>query len=887
MKPLSTDEIRSSFLAFFEQRGHEVVASSPLVPANDPTLLFTNAGMVQFKDVFTGKETRAYSRATTAQKVVRAGGKHNDLENVGYTPRHHTFFEMLGNFSFGDYFKKDAIEAAWTLIRDVWGIPLERLCVTVFEGDDDVPADDEAAALWAAVGMPEDRILRLGRSENYWQMGDTGPQGPCTEIHYFTADDLEQAFRPGRVADSDGWVEIWNLVFMQFSRDTADGPLQRLPKPCVDTGAGLERLAMVLQQKPTNYDTDGFMELIEGIAADAGKRYGADPEDDVSMRVIADHARSTTFLIADGVQPSNEGRGYVLRRIMRRAIRHGSRLGFDELFLHRACARVIERMVGAYPDLDRARSLIDKAVQAEETSFRRTLDRGLRLLGQEIEARGAGEGKALDPEFVARLYHTFGFPIDLTRVIANERGLSVDEEAAQQAVRDSNPEQEDAQLGADKAIDAIWFSVREELGPTEFVGYERDDAVAHVRALVSGGRRVESAAAGTEVSVVLDRTPFYGESGGQVGDRGVLEGKDGLRVEVRETQKPRPDLWVHHGVVAAGTVGLGAKLEAKIDRPAREAVRKNHSATHLLHLALKEVLGDHVQQKGSLVAADRLRFDYAHFEPVSRAQTIEIERRVNALVVADAATVTEVRSIDEAREAGAVMLFGEKYDDEVRMVRIGEDSLELCGGTHVRRAGEIGLVKIVSDQAIASGIRRLEAVTGLGALAWVQRQVGLLEDAAGALRTAPEGLPERIERLGRRAKELEKELERARAQAAMGAKGSGDVLDKVEDIGGIRLLVHRADGTPAKALREVADQLRDRLGSGVVVLGAAEDDKAALLVAVTKDLTARVHAGKVVQAACAVMEGRGGGRPDFAQGGGVAGGLDAALERARAVVAGG
>ena len=883
MKPLSTDEIRETFLDFFARRGHERVASSPLVPANDPTLLFTNAGMVQFKDVFTGAETRPYKRATTAQKCVRAGGKHNDLENVGYTPRHHTFFEMLGNFSFGDYFKKEAIESAWALTTEVLGLPADRLCVTVFEGDDEVPADDEAAELWAAVGVPAERILRLGRKDNYWQMGDAGPQGPCSEIHYFSADDTDRMFDGTRVADSDGWVEIWNLVFMQFSRQTASSPIVPLPKPSIDTGAGLERLATILQGKASNYETDAFRGLIDAIAAAVGKTYGASAApDDVSMRVIADHGRAAAFLIADGVQPSNEGRGYVLRRIMRRAIRHGSKLGFDDLFFDAACSRVVDQMCGAYPELERARSLIEKVSQSEETAFRRTLDRGLKLLRDEMT--GAAEGAALSPGFVARLYHTFGFPIDLTRVIAEEQGHAVDEAAAHQTVADSNPEQAGTLVG-DQAVDAIWFSIRDEVGPTEFVGYEREASESRVLAIVSGGARVDEVSAPSDVQLVLDRTPLYGESGGQVGDQGSIV-QEGLRIELADAVKPREDMTVHVGRLVQGRLRVGQHVEVKVDSVKRDATRRNHSATHLLHLALKEVLGDHVQQKGSLVAPDRLRFDYAHFESVTSEQTLAIEARVNALVLADAATETDVCALDKARDAGAVMLFGEKYDDEVRMVRIGADSLELCGGTHVRRAGEIGLVKIVSDAAIASGVRRMEAVTGLGALSWAQGQAEVLHHVSRVMKAPVEALPDRVEKLLKRTKELEKALEKAKADAAMGGQGAGDVLENTEEINGVKVLVHRADGTPKKALRSVSDKLRDRLGSGVVVLGAKDADKAALLVAVTKDLVGKYHAGNVVKAAAAAMNGSGGGRPDFAQGGGSAALLDAALAKAKEVLAG-
>jgi len=886
-QPLSTDEIRSRFLEFFKAQGHEVVTSSSLVPQDDPTLLFTNAGMVQFKDVFTGKEKRGYTRATTAQKCVRAGGKHNDLENVGFTRRHHTFFEMLGNFSFGDYFKKDAIDFAWRFVTQTLGLPPERLAVTVFKGEDGIPRDEEAAAEWAKVGVPKERIYYLGKADNYWQMGDTGPQGPCSEIHYFTGDLSEpDMLSEDRVAGSQGWLEIWNLVFMQFSKETASAPLVPLPKPSIDTGAGLERLAMVLQGKSSTYDTDAFLPQIQAIAKELGKDFGGferNSDDDVSMRVIADHARAATFLIADGVQPSNEGRGYVLRRIMRRAIRHGSKLGYDEAFFHRACARVVDRMVKAYPELERARSLIGKVAESEEASFRRTLDRGLKLVADGIgKAKTAGEG-TLTPEFVAMLYHTYGFPIDLTRVIAEEAKVSVDEEAAKKALDAANPEQADAQLTTQQGVENVWFAVREKVGATRFLGYERDNAEGVVRALAMGGKEVERAKAGDKVFVVLDQTPFYGESGGQVGDRGILEWK-GKKLAVEKATKPRPDLIVHEAKVVEGEVVVGDKLEAQIDRAAREATRKNHSATHLVHLALKEVLGDHVQQKGSLVAPDRLRFDYSHFEPVTGEQLEKIELRVNRMVLEDAATETEVASLERAKAAGAMMLFGEKYGDEVRMVRIGKDSLELCGGTHVRRSGEVGLFKVISDGALAAGVRRMEAVTGLGALEWAQSQARILGEVMAVTRAPAAELKDRVAGLMKRTKDLEKELERAKADAAMGGKSGGDLLDRAEALAGTRVLIHRADGTPRKALREMSDKLRDRLQSGVVVLGTVEEDKASLLVAVTKDLVGKINAGDLVKAASEAMAGSGGGRPEFAQGGGKPELLDAGLAAVRALL---
>ncbi|MCK6548291.1 alanine--tRNA ligase [Myxococcota bacterium] len=888
MKALTADQIRRTFLDYFKSQGHTEVASSALVPQNDPTLLFTNAGMVQFKDVFTGKEKRDYKRATTSQKCVRAGGKHNDLESVGVTPRHHTFFEMLGNFSFGDYFKEDAIKYAFELTTKVYGLPLERLAVTVFEGADGIPADVEAEELWRAAGVPKERIIRLGKKDNYWQMGDTGPQGPCSEIHYFMGDDVSDMLAPGRVEHSIGWLEIWNCVFMQFVRETADGPLDKLPAPSVDTGAGLERFAMVLQGKKSNYATDLFMPLLEGIAADIGKAYrGSEQPDDISMRVIADHSRATAFLVADGVMPSNEGRGYVLRRIMRRAIRHGQKLGFDDLFFHRACERVIARMEEQYPDLRRAAPSILKVAENEEAMFRRTLDRGLKLLNNEFE-RARGKRTALEPGFVAELYDTYGFPIDLTRVIAAEHGFAVDEEAAQGSVKERQSKgnvDKPGGITSDKAIDKQWFALRDEVGATEFTGYAEDASDAAVRAIVKkDGGTTASAKVGDEVIVLLDRTPFYAESGGQVGDLGELTWPGG-KMMVMDTQKPLPELHAHVGQILEGELAQGATVRATVRNELRDATRKNHSATHLLHLALREVLGAHVQQKGSLVAPDRLRFDYAHFEPLTAEQAEKIENRVNALVLANAATETVLGSIDEAKKHGAMMLFGEKYGDKVRMVRIGAESLELCGGTHVHRAGDIGLFKITSDAAIASGVRRMEAVTGMNALALVQKQERLLKTVAGALRASPEEAPDRLDKLVKKVRDLEKDLEKARAEAAMGG-GGGDPTARAEDIQGVRVLVHRADGTPRGALRELADRLRDKLGSGVVILGAVEEDKASLLVAVTKDLAgSKVRAGDLVKAAAAAMGGSGGGKPDFAQGGGPAAKLDEGLAAAKAAVA--
>jgi alanyl-tRNA synthetase len=692
-------------------------------------------------------------------------------------------------------------------------------------------------------------------------------------------------FQPGRVEASDGWVEIWNLVFMQFVRETVTGPLEKLPKPSVDTGAGLERMTAVLQGKKSNYETDLFRPLLESIAADIKKPYTAsESPDDVSMRVIADHSRATAFLIADGVLPSNEGRGYVLRRIMRRAIRHGKRLGFEELFFHRACMRVIDRMEAQYPELRRAASSIQMFAEKEEASFRNTLDRGLKLLRDAIDRAKQAGANALNPDTVADLYDTYGFPMDLTRVIAGEHMLDVSEEMAELALKKRQETSGKTELMKDTAeIDKLWFMLRAELGPTQFVGYAHDEVDGKVRALLKNRQRITEARAGDEISLLLDCTAFYAESGGQVGDSGVITWPGGKMI-VKDTQKPLPEVHVHVGRIEVGSLAVGASVHGRVNAELRDRTRQNHSATHLLHLALKEVLGAHVQQKGSLVAPDRLRFDYAHFEPLTVEQTERIETRVNQMIQANAPTETVEGSMEDARSAGAVMLFGEKYGDSVRMVRIGRDSLELCGGTHVRRAGDIGLFKIVSDAALASGVRRLEAISGLAGLDWVQKQERLVKRTSGILRTSVEELPDRVEKLLQKSKQLEKELEQARAAAAMGASGGVDPTSKVEEIGGIRVLVHRADGTPKSALRELADRLRDKIQSGVVILGAADDDRASLLVAVTKDLAGKVHAGAVVKAGAEAMGGKGGGRPDLAEGGGVASRLQDGLEGAKAAI---
>ncbi len=882
MKNPTAADIREGFLRFFEEHGHRRAPSSSLVPQNDPTLLFTNAGMVQFKDVFTGREKRDYTRATTAQKCVRAGGKHNDLENVGFTARHHTFFEMLGNFSFGDYFKKDAIAWSWELVTSPkWlGLDTDRLAVTVFDGEGGLPWDEEAYALWKAQGVPPDRIHKLGAKDNFWAMGDTGPCGPCSEIHFFQGNDIpcaeEKAGRRclGVACDCDRWLEIWNLVFMQFER-SADGGLSPLPKPSIDTGAGLERMASVAQGKRSNYDTDLFQSIIRAIEKLAGKRYGESADGDVSMRVIADHARATTFLVGDGVLPANEGRGYVLRRIMRRAIRHGKRLGLERLFLGDVCGAVIEEMGAAYPETRENRAFITKVAAQEEESFRRTLDKGLAILEEEMARLAKASERILPGKVAFQLYDTFGFPMDLTRVIAAERGLSVDEAGFDRNMAEQRARSEWKGSG-EQAVGDLHKQIATELGETRFLGYEATSAQAEVKAIIAGGARVARARQGEKVEVVTAATPFYGESGGQVGDVGTIAGPKG-KVEVRDAQRPVEGLVSHVGVVESGEIAVGDVVELAVDERRRDLIRANHSATHLLHLALREKLGDHVKQAGSVVAPDHLRFDFSHFQPLTGEELKDVERRVNEMVRENSETETAVLHLRDARKTGAVMIFGEKYGDVVRVVRIGP-SKELCGGTHVRRTGDISYFKIMSEESIAAGVRRIVAYTGPKAVEAAQREADELRRAAALLKAGTLEVAQKVEAAQRRMKDLERALEEASSRIA--AAQSGDLAARARSVGEAKVLAARVQGD-GKSLRDLADKLRDRIGRGVVALGAEQDGKAILLVAVTKDLTARLKAGDLVKAGAKLVGGSGGGKPDMAQ----AGGPDAAgLEKALAEI---
>ena len=856
-KVRSTAEIRREFLEFFRERGHTVVPSAPLVPANDPTLLFTNSGMVQFKNVFLGSEKPGYVRATDVQRCLRAGGKHNDLDQVGYTARHHTFFEMLGNWSFGDYFKEDAIRWSWELLTAVWGLPAERLTVTVYQ------TDDEAYAIWRdLIGVPEERIIRIGdnkgapyASDNFWQMADTGPCGPCTEIFY---DHGEQYFGgpPGSPdEDGDRFIEVWNLVFMQFDRQP-DGTLAPLPAPCVDTGMGLERIAAVLQGKHGNYEIDIFQRLISAAAELTGTTDLANQ----SLRVIADHIRACAFLVVDGVLPSNEGRGYVMRRIIRRALRHGWMLGQKQPFFHRMLGPLIEMMGDAYPELSHKRDFIEATLKAEEERFAETLDSGMRIF-DEVAARSQGAIPGAD---AFRLYDTYGFPLDLTQDIARERGLSVDVAGFDAAMQ----QQRETARAAGKFGNATSMpaELAAQLPATGFLGYEALDATGlKVLALLQDGRPVESVEAGSEAVVILDRTPFYAEGGGQVGDAGVLEGP-GLRFEVADTRRFAGQFHGHVGRLASGTLRRGELLGARVDAERRAATVLNHSATHLLHAVLREVLGENVVQKGSLVAPDRLRFDFSHGQPLTAEELARVERRVNAEIRANHPTEARHMGMQEALDAGAIALFGEKYGEKVRVLRMGGASTELCGGTHVARTGDIGLFKITSEGGVSAGVRRIEAVTGQGALDHVAREEARLAEAARLVGGNPSELSDKLRAVLERQKALERELEALKARAASGA--TSELAGAALDVAGIKVLAARVEGLDSKSLRDALDRLKNQLGDAVIVLASARDGKAALVAGVSGAAQGRIKAGELLAHVAGQVNGKGGGRPDMAQGGG-------------------
>ncbi|MCM2557314.1 alanine--tRNA ligase [Alcaligenes faecalis] len=852
---MKTSEIRQKFLSFFESKGHHIVSSASLVPGNDPTLLFTNAGMVQFKDVFTGKETRPYNRATSSQRCVRAGGKHNDLENVGYTARHHTFFEMLGNFSFGDYFKQDAIRYAWELLTTVYKLPAEKLWVTVYQ------EDDEAYDIWASeIGVPKERIIRIGdkggvryNSDNFWQMADTGPCGPCSEIFYDHGADVWGGPPGSPEEDGDRYIEVWNLVFMQFER-SADGTMTPLPKPCVDTGMGLERISAVLQHVHSNYEIDLFQSLIQAAARETKT---SDLSNN-SLKVIADHIRACSFLIIDGVIPSNEGRGYVLRRIIRRALRHGHKLGQKGLFFYRLVQDLGLTMGEAYPELISQRERIEQVLRQEEERFSETLENGMRIL--EGALANLPENAKLDGQTLFTLYDTYGFPVDLTADICRERGIEVDLDGFEVAME--NQRQMARASGKFKTAEGLSYSGVQ----TRFDGYTTLEGSGTVTALYVDGTSVQSVAQGQQAVVVLDATPFYAESGGQVGDAGILSDAKGLSFEVQDTQKISNQVFGHQGVLNAGTLTVGQTVQAQVDTERRERVIRNHSATHLMHKALRQVLGGHVQQRGSLVDAEKTRFDFAHDAAMTAEQIAQVEAIVNEQVLANQAVQAQLMSFDDAVSGGAMALFGEKYGDEVRVLDIGF-SRELCGGTHVQRTGDIGLFKIVSEGGVAAGVRRVEAITGTNSLHWVQAQERLLNDASASLRTQPEGLVARISALQGQIKDLEREREQM--QSKLAASAGQDLLAQAVPLNdSSRLLVATLQGVEAKALREMADQLKNKLQSAVILLSIVADGKVSLVAGVTPDLTSKVKAGDLVSFVASQMGGKGGGRPDMAMGGG-------------------
>jgi alanyl-tRNA synthetase len=879
MPAMLTNEIRAAFLDYFARQGHEVVPSSPLVPRNDPTLLFTNAGMVQFKNVFTGAEKRSYSRAASSQKCVRAGGKHNDLENVGYTARHHTFFEMLGNFSFGDYFKELAIELAWNLITKEFGIAKDRLTATVYA------ADDDAAVLWRKIsGLPESRIVRIGTADNFWAMGETGPCGPCSEIFYDHGDHIAGGPPGSPDADGDRFVEIWNLVFMQYEQ-VAPGDRRALPRPSIDTGMGLERLAAVMQGKHDNYDTDILRALI--VASAEASHVAADGPHAVSHRVIADHLRASSFLIADGVLPAKEGRGYVLRRIMRRAMRHAHMLGCREPLMWRLVPALVRQMGSAFPELIRAEPLIAETLKLEETGFKLTLERGLKLLDE--EEAGLAPGAAFPGDVAFKLYDTYGFPLDLTQDVLRGRDRAVAVEVFDAAMAKQREEARRSWVGSGEAATGeVWLSLRDELGATEFLGYDTHNAEGVIQAIVVGGKRVDRAAAGDDAAIVVNQTPFYGESGGQMGDAGSMFAADGAEFAVTDTQREAGDLFVHLGKLARGALKVGDAVSLRVDETRRRRLRANHSVTHLLHQALRRRLGEHVTQKGSLVAPDRMRFDFSHARPLSHDDVVAIENAVNDRIRQNGEVSTRIMTPAKAVEAGALALFGEKYGDEVRVVAMGDDtdeqdrarhfSVELCGGTHVARTGDIGFFKIVSESSLASGVRRIEALTGAAAEAHVDREEALLREAASALKTAPAELPARLASLMDERRRLEREL--AEARRALAAGGGAKSSNAAKEVNGVKFAGRAVADLPAKELKGLADEMKREIGSGVVALVTTAEGKASLVVGVTDDLTQRFNAVDLVKLGAAALGGKGGGgRPDMAQ----AGGPDAAQANAALV----
>ncbi|WP_458733056.1 alanine--tRNA ligase [Sphingobium xenophagum] len=880
----STNDIRRSFLDYFGANGHTIVPSAPLVPHNDPTLMFVNAGMVPFKNVFTGLETRPYKTATSSQKSVRAGGKHNDLDNVGYTARHHTFFEMLGNFSFGDYFKEQAITHAWTLLTKEWGLPAEKLTATVYH------TDDEAFDLWKKIaGLPDHKIIRIPTKDNFWAMGDSGPCGPCSEIFYDHGDHIWGGPPGSPEEDGDRFVEIWNLVFMQYEQE-ANEIVSELPRPSIDTGMGLERIAAVMQGVHNNYDTDTFKALI--AESGAITRTATDGDLQASHRVIADHLRSTSFLIADGVLPANEGRGYVLRRIMRRAMRHAHIIGAKDPLMYRLVGSLVSEMGGAYPELVRAQPLIEETLLREETRFRRTLENGLRLLDE--ATAGLGEGGTLPGETAFKLYDTYGFPYDLTEDALRTQGLGVDRTGFDAAMAEQKAAARAAWKGSgEKASDDIWYDIAETLGSTEFVGYASTKGEGEVQAIVKDGARVDSAGVGDTVTIITNQTPFYGESGGQMGDAGVIASLGGLSAKVEDTAKPLGRLHAHRAMIEAGSVKVGDTVQLSVDVERRDRIRANHSATHLLHAALRRELGAHVTQKGSLVAADRLRFDFSHPDALTHAQIARIEADVNAQIRHNEEVTTRLMTPDDAIAAGAMALFGERYGDEVRVLSMGRGddnhySVELCGGTHVRATGDIALLKIVSESAVSSGVRRIEALTGEAARLWLVDREDKLRQSAATLKTAPEDVPARIAALVEQSRKLERELAEAKKALALGGGASGAAPAGPEQVGTVSFMAQVIEGLDPKELRGIVDGNKKTLGSGVSAIVAVVDGSATIAVGVTDDLTGTISAVDLVRIGVEALGGKGGGgRPDMAQGGGPDGDkAAAAIDAVKARLAG-
>ena len=882
----TVNDIRTTFLEFFRKNGHEVVPSSPLVPRNDPTLMFTNAGMVQFKNVFTGQEPRDYSRATTSQKCVRAGGKHNDLENVGHTARHHTFFEMLGNFSFGDYFKENAIEFAWNLITKEYGLPAEKLLVTVYH------TDDEAHALWKKIaGLSDDRIIRIPTSDNFWSMGDTGPCGPCSEIFFDHGDHIWGGPPGSPEEDGDRFIEIWNLVFMQYEQ-MANGDRLDLPKPSIDTGMGLERVAAVLQGKHDNYDIDLMRALIEASADFTN----TDPDGphNVSHRVVADHLRSTSFLIADGVLPSNAGRGNVLRRIMRRAMRHLHMIGTQDPVMYELVPSLVRKMGGAFPELVRAQALIEETLKLEEQGFKTMLDRGLKMLDDATD--GMDEGAILSGDVAFKLYDTYGFPLDLTADALKPRKIGIDEDGFSAAMEEQKAKARAAWSGSgEAATEEVWFDIQDRDGATEFLGYETETAEGVVTALIKDGAEVKTATKGDEIALVANQTTFFGESGGQQGDAGVIKTEGGAVVEISATQKKLGTLHVHIGKVVEGEVKVGDAAEFRVDHSRRSSLRANHSATHLLHAVMRKHLGDHVTQKGSLVAPDRLRFDVSHPKPVTAEQAAVIEADVNRLIRENSEVTTRLMTPDEAIELGAMALFGEKYGDEVRVVSMGLPeanehaySLELCGGTHVNRTGDIGMFKIVSEGAVSSGVRRIEALTGADAADYMAARENVLGTVAADLKASPEDVPARVKALQEERRRLEREVSDLRKKLATAGSGAASGGDAFKDVNGVKMALRALDGIPAKELKGMVDELRDQMGSGIVALVSNDGGKASIVVGLTEDLKGTYSAVDLVRIGVEKLGGKGGGgRPDMAQGGGSdPSQADAALAAIEAHIAG-